>query len=128
MVTIDIPIKDPTMFLHAGAEKVEVINEDGVLLLYNNPSSRKITLSKNVRVISSTAFEKCKRIADVYIPDTVEKIEEGAFNDCSNLQIISVDNDTVVENGYESVFKGCGYVTLNIRFKDYTQAILRRIF
>lgn len=128
MLDLEIPLLEPETVIHPGSKNVEVINDDGVLLRYNDPSSMKVTLSKNVRVISADAFKKCKRIADIFIPETVRKIESGAFENSPNIQIVSVDNSTEMENGYESVFRGCGYITLNVRFKDYTQAVLRRIF
>lgn len=127
MVELEIPLMEPEMVIHPGSKNAEVIN-DGVLLRYDDPSLVKITLSKNVRVISADAFKKCKRIADIFIPDTVRKIEAGAFANTPSIQIVSVENSTEMENGYESVFKGCGHITLNVRFKDYTQAVLRRIY
>lgn len=125
MVDLEIPLMEPETVIHPGSKNAEVIN-DGVLLRYDDPSAIKVTLSKNVRVISADAFKKCKRIADIFVPDSVRKIEAGAFENSPNLQIVSVDNSTEMENGYESVFNGCGHITLNVRFKDYTQAVLRR--
>ena len=128
MVDLEIPLLEPEMVIHPGSKNAEVINDEGVLLRYDDPSSVKVSLTKNVRLISAGAFKKCKRIADIFIPDTVRKIESGAFANSPNIQIVSVDNSTEMENGYESVFRGCGYITLNVRFKDYTQAVLRRIY
>ena len=37
--------------------------------------------------VGSFAFEKCKKLASVYIPATVERVESNAFSGCSVLTI-----------------------------------------
>lgn len=58
----------------------EEITEYGVGLFFGCGFSR-FEVGENVKHISEDAFGSCKALTDVYLPDTVEKIEKTAFSD-----------------------------------------------
>lgn len=92
--------------------------KDGELTKYNGPGGN-VVIPKGVTVISGRyekqglfhgegyhgAFEDCKELASVRIPNGVEKIDDGAFRNCENLAK-AVLPDTLTKIGDEA-FRSC---------------------
>lgn len=57
-----------------------------------------------VTSIGSCAFESCKTLESVTIPDTVQSIKDYAFFNCKNLNEVNFKGDASIEY---HVFKGC---------------------
>ncbi len=52
-----------------------------------------------VRIIGERAFDSCKQIKSIKIPDTVYKIEHAAFDNCTGLTSIDIPNSvTTIES------------------------------
>ena len=50
-----------------------------------------ITLSENLEIIDLYAFQDCRNLTNIYIPNSVTRIDESFFN-CTRLKTITVDN------------------------------------
>ena len=62
-----------------GVKCGEAVNETEIVI----PNKHK---GKKVTTIMTTAFSKCKKMVSITIPDTVTKVETGAFYDCTALE------------------------------------------
>ena len=62
---------------------------------------------KRVKEIGKFAFERCKGITNVSIPNGITHIERGAFRDCSGLKEIVIPNSVTHLSG----FSGCTELT-----------------
>ena len=52
-----------------------------------------------VEAISGFAFEYCKNIISIHLPDTIKYLGEGAFYECTNLSTINIPNQiTIIDN------------------------------
>lgn len=53
----------------------------------------KIDLSANtgITAIETSVFEMCEELYDVKLPDSIERIEEGAFNGCYSIYDFSTE-------------------------------------
>ncbi len=71
--------------------------KDVVLVGYTGDETR-LTLPNNVTEINSGAFYNREDIAEIIIPDTVEKIGEYAFENCSSLTYTQYDNGLYLGN------------------------------
>ena len=49
-----------------------------------------VTLNENVKIICECAFQDCKHIRGINLPQYLEVIEEDAFKDCCGLTEISI--------------------------------------
>ena len=72
-----------------------VINEDILTITTYNGADSVVVIpdelyDTKVSVIGSAAFESCKNLSTVFIPETVTNIENTAFNNCSKLKSISI--------------------------------------
>ncbi|MBO5674466.1 MAG: leucine-rich repeat domain-containing protein [Paludibacteraceae bacterium] len=67
-------------------------------------------IPSGVCTIGYAAFEKCKQLRTVFIPQTVNKIEDKAFSDCDNLtNIIFLSVDPPKIDGYPFLNKNAFY-------------------
>ena len=62
----------------------EYVDED----MFYMDISLKTVMLKNTKTICKHAFKNCISLENIYIPHTVEKIEEYAFENCINLKHI----------------------------------------
>ena len=67
---------------------------------------------KSLTEIGRSAFEGCKNLKKIFIPDSVEKIGDYAFNGCTNLNDISYKNSI---NLGDYAFSGCGQKNVILR-------------
>ena len=63
----------------------------------------------SVTGISNVAFNSCRNLTSVTIPNSVTTIGDGAFNDCSSLTTITIPESVTTIGG--SVFAGCSRLT-----------------
>lgn len=63
---------------------------------------------KKITSISKHAFAGCTELTKIYIPSTVEKIEEGSFSGCSSLKDVVIANNEIILE--DNVFYGCGKI------------------
>lgn len=76
----------------------------GNSLLVVSTSVENVTIPEHVQVIESGAFENCM-ITKIEIPETVKEIKAAAFAGCSHLIEIKLPkNITILEEG---IFEGC---------------------
>lgn len=68
-----------------------------------------IVIEDGVREIARSAFSNCYSINSVWLPDSVEKIDEFAFNDCTNLCSIHFGKN--VKQIGRSCFRGDKHLT-----------------
>lgn len=120
-------VGSPLMVLHASTENGFNITEDGVLVSYSgdqkevvipdtvvtigekafyNSDITKVTISKNVKLISSKAFCGCKKLESVEFEDCkLEEIDYYAFAYCEKLSNIVLPEK--VKDISELVFAYC---------------------
>lgn len=65
----------------------------------------EITVEEGVRQINNNAFENCKTLTKIILPDTVDTICDNAFNECENLRELTL-GDNVRKIG-ENAFNNC---------------------
>lgn len=58
--------------------------------------------------IGCNAFRDCKSITNLFIPDSVENIGNGAFAGCENLSEIDASEKLLANIDIDSVFEGTG--------------------
>ena len=75
------------------------------LAAFKGKSLKRIILPENLEKIESGAFEECRHLESIVIPNKVKVIERDAFNGCSNLK--SVSFGTSVESIEGAVFRDC---------------------
>lgn len=80
-------------------------------------SIRKVTINEGMRSIEQGVFSDLKKLEEVKIPSSVDKIGYVAFEDCSNLQNVEYCGSAeFVDNG---MFNGCGRLEVVDVPKDY---------
>jgi hypothetical protein len=78
----------------------------GVLKRYKDEKNvTEIFIPDSVDIIGEGAFNGCTNLVRILIPDSVKVISDTAFNDCENLKCISLPESTVRLGWY--AFKGC---------------------
>ena len=107
----------------AYAYDIEVVNADGVTIYYNyfnegrelevtypssNPYSGSVVIPEEVTFMNRTrkvtsigerAFQQCRSLTSVTIPNSVTSIGESAFYNCSNLTSVTIGSGvTSIEN------------------------------
>lgn len=82
-----------------------IYSSDGKELIEGNINLKAYSVRPGTLAISDYAFETCKSLVSVHIPDTVASIGYAAFRDCGSLASIHLP-DTVTSIG-EYAFAGC---------------------
>lgn len=78
----------------------------GVLKKYKDEKGvTEIFIPDNVEIIDQGAFSGCKNLVRILVPGTVQVISDTAFSDCENLQCIAFPEGTVKLGWY--AFRGC---------------------
>lgn len=93
-------------------QKTTLTIPNGVQVIYNNlfnnaagNALKEIVLPQSLEIIREYAF-KGSIITSLTIPSDVNKIEKGAFEDCTNLKTLVLRNSKIEEVS-EKVFKNC---------------------
>lgn len=94
---------------------------DGVLLAYNGSDS-VVNIPQGVKRIAPEVFKDHAEITDVYLPDSLIIIGEGAFENCNSLT--SVSGGTQMQEIRDRAFAGCPIDTIRIP-ESVTQIGLR---
>ena len=88
---------------------VEIIMPDSLKIVgkkvFMNSSIANITFSKNLQLLSSSAFSRCDKIINLVLPDSIEIIEEACFSGCENLVNIYIPKNIKTISGL--LFKDC---------------------
>ena len=88
---------------------------------FNNTALEEVILPENLKTISASAFEKCKKIKKVTIHDKVKTIYERAFKECESLEVVRFNiNKTEIEMR-EHIFIGCA----NLKFLIFASSQIR---
>lgn len=77
----------------------------GYNVFLGNKNIVSVELPQTVRKIDGGAFEGCSELSEISMPDSLEYIGDGSFRDCSSLESFSMP-DSVTETG-GGVFSGC---------------------
>ena len=78
----------------------------GVLKRYKDEQGvSEIFIPDNVGIIDEGAFCDCTNLVRILVPDTVQVISDTAFSGCENLRCISLPEGTVRVGWY--AFRGC---------------------
>lgn len=96
--------------VYIGGKKVDSIvakrYSDGAKCFERYLGEREeITVEEGVRQINNNAFENCKTLTKIVLPDTVDTICDNAFNECENLRELTL-GDNVRKIG-ENAFNNC---------------------
>ena len=86
----------------ASAEHLKEINlpdtlEEMGIEVFRQSGINKLTIGKNLKVITMGAFQQCDNLKEVYIPENVIKIERDAFTYSENLKVAKVHVDTKID-------------------------------
>ena len=74
---------------------------------------KKYIIKKGTKVICNNAFENCRRLESIVLPDSVKYIGEKAFNECCDIINVNIPNSVVGIGKY--AFKKCTKLeTINI--------------
>ncbi len=73
--------------------------------LFYGAALTEIEIPKTVKGIASDAFHGCKELKTVTIPGNVETVGEHAFEDCTGLESVYMQEG--VKSIYSQAFKGC---------------------
>ncbi len=71
---------------------------NGILLLYRGTAT-EVTLPSNVKVIAGGAFSGNATITKITASDSLQKIEQGAFDCATSLKLLVLNGSNVVEIG-----------------------------
>ena len=114
MASIFCRYKDGTTTLYSGSVFSE-IKINGVSVPRSDLDTVSITATDEVEfvlfttVLGGSSFEDCVGLVSVVIDDNVTKINDRAFNRCSNLESVTIGSGvTVIES---NVFKSCSKLT-----------------
>ena len=78
----------------------------GVLKRYKDEQGvKEIFIPDNVGIIDEGAFSGCTNLVRILVPDTVQVISDTAFSGCENLKSIALPESTVRLGWY--AFRGC---------------------
>ena len=78
----------------------------GVLKRYKDEKDvREIFIPENIDIIGEGAFSNCVNLVRVLVPESVQIISDTAFSGCENLKTISLPEKTVKIGWY--AFRGC---------------------
>lgn len=91
----------------------------------NCSSLTSINLPKGTTVIATEAFSGCSSLESITIPSEVTNIGSNAFENCTSLTSVTflpttppnLDNNIMADGNPQEVFKGCKFVTDNVKGK-----------
>lgn len=73
---------------------------------------KKVTfIDSRITVLDYKVFYKCEKLSEINLPDTVERIEVGAFGDCIELKHIDLNNTEYIQE-YAFIDSGLCSITL----------------
>ena len=75
------------------------------LIYYSYENGSQAVLHRDTKIINGNAFNKCKNVISIALPEGLRSIGSGAFSQCSSLTHIEIP-DSVTFVG-SSVFKNC---------------------
>lgn len=87
--------------------------EYGAVVSFGTIKDKEIIVPKYyngelVKTISKKAFNNCKNVKNIILPDSITSLEESAFNGCTNLKSVVIPSSvTLIGNG---AFNGCSSV------------------
>lgn len=84
-------------------EQIHYLNH--VLIKAETTCSGKIVIKEGIHAISDNAFENCKDITEVILPQSMRKIGAYAFQNCTNLEYIHMPDE--IDFIGENAFYGC---------------------
>lgn len=114
----------PTRILFNG--KIYDINSIGENAFKDRTELQKVTLSTGITSIGSHAFEGCRSMREIEIPEKLTvSIGAYAFKDCSSLKSVRLPED--VPQIQEYAFSGCTSLS-DINLPDTTSVIKDRAF
>lgn len=130
---------DSSAFLDSGIEELTIDSNnsdfttvDGVLynkecteLVISPPQKSKLELPETVKKINESAFQDCSALKTVKLSKTLEIIEEFAFNNCTALEKVQLP-DTVTEIK-EFAFKDCSALK-EVKFSKALEKISEAVF
>ena len=80
-------------------DALQARNSDDVYIALDFSEATEITL------LPSCAFQYCSKLVNVKLPDSLKKIYEGAFNECTNLKTITIPkNVDYITHGGDTPF------------------------
>ena len=86
-----------------------LLNKPGTELIVGPGASGHITIPNSVTRIGDSAFRDCTALTSITIPNSVTRIERDAFGGCTGLTSITIPNSvTSIERG---TFAGCSSLT-----------------
>lgn len=91
----------------------------------NCKTLEKITLPDTIEIIDEFAFSNCARLTEIIIPPKVKVLECGAFRFCSSLNTVVLSEN--LEKISENVFFKCIQLS-NVRFNKKLKVIDMRAF
>lgn len=71
----------------------------------DNSNIKSVKLSDSIEIINNSAFENCSSLEAINIPESITKIKDRAFKDCSALNEVSL-KENLESIGYNA-FDGC---------------------
>lgn len=80
-------------------------NPNMILMSARNKNITSCTVSADCRFICDGAFEDCKKLSEVVLPESLTYVNNGLFAGCSSLKSVAIP-ETVTAIGAEA-FKGC---------------------
>ncbi len=111
----------------------DVTFEDGIEIIpthiMRNTGIKNVNLPDTVKVIESGAFENCKNITEIKLPNQLEELYSLAFENCTGLTSITIPKSvTRGKSNYSELgaFNGCSNLT-DVTFEDGIEAIPSRI-
>lgn len=101
----------------------EFVIKDGVLVEYRG-TGRKVVVPDGVTVIGTKVFADNKSVEEIVLPDSVTKIEERAFTECSLKSITLPDTITYIG---DAAFFNCNLLK-EIKMPDTVRYIGKDVF
>ena len=74
--------------------------------------AKRYELPKGIEAVGAYALEHCDNIAEIIIPSTIIKLEEGALAYCNSLEQV-VFHEGLLEIG-DSAFEGCDFLSIEL--------------
>ncbi|MBR5284757.1 MAG: leucine-rich repeat protein, partial [Clostridia bacterium] len=86
--------------------------QNGILQRYSGPGG-ELTIPAGVTAVGRSAFEGCRTLTAIHLPETVREIGSGTFRNCVSLR--SVDFPAALTKIGDAAFQGCiGLVHLEL--------------